>query len=176
MVARDRTQERRIIVPHTDDGDNDRAAGGGRDREGQRIVVGVDGSDTSVAALEWAVDLAARIGASVEAVTTWQWPTGIGPVIPFPAEYDPAGDARTILESIVRTVADRYPSTTVGSRIVEGHAAEVLVVASEHADLLVVGSRGHGTFSGMLLGSVSQHCATHARSPVVIYRVRPETV
>jgi nucleotide-binding universal stress UspA family protein len=146
----------------------------GEDR--QKIVVGVDGSDTSVAALAWATDLASRIGASVEAVTTWQWPTGIGPVIPFPPEYDPAGDARTLLESVVRPVAERYPSTTIRSRIVEGHAAEALVEASRHADLLVVGSRGHGAFSGMLLGSVSQHCATHAASPVLIYRDKPDPV
>jgi nucleotide-binding universal stress UspA family protein len=142
--------------------------------DSQRIVVGVDGSDASAAALEWAADLASRIGASVEAVTTWQWPTGLGPDIPFPTGYDPAGDARGMLEAIVEPVAGRYPSTAVGTRIVEGHAAEALVEASRHADLLVVGSRGHGAFSGMLLGSVSQHCATHAASPVVIYRDRPD--
>ena len=64
--------------------------------DSQRIVVGVDGSDASAAALEWAADLASRIGASVEAVTTWQWPTGLGPDIPFPTGYDPAGDARGV--------------------------------------------------------------------------------
>lgn len=156
-------------MPQTDDGVAHRGDG-----DVQRIVVGVDGSDTSVAALEWAADLASRIGASIEAVTTWQWPTGIGPVIPFPEGYDPAGDARTMLESIVQPVADGHPSVTVRNRIVEGHPAEALVEASRHADVLVVGSRGHGAFSGMLLGSVSQHCATHAASPVVIYRDRPE--
>ena len=152
------------------------ADGGTRDGPGpvRKVAVGVDGSDTSVAALGWAVDLASRIDASVEAVTTWQWPTGIGPVIPFPEGYDPAGDARTMLETIVGPVADRYPSTSITSRVVEGHAAEALVEASRHADLLVVGSRGHGAFSGMLLGSVSQHCATHAASPVVIYRDPPD--
>lgn len=115
-----------------------------------------------------------RIGANIEAVTTWQWPTGIGPVIPFPEGYDPAGDARTMLESLVQPVADAHPSVAVRNRIVEGHPAEALVEASRHADLLVVGSRGHGAFSGMLLGSVSQHCASHAASPVVIYRDRPD--
>jgi nucleotide-binding universal stress UspA family protein len=141
-------------------------------REVRRIVVGVDGSDTSVAALGWATDLASRIGASIEAVTTWQWPTGIGPVIPFPEGYDPAGDAKTMLDAIVGPVADRYGSTEVTGRIVEGHPAEALVEASRHADVLVVGSRGHGEFSGMLLGSVGQHCATHADCPVTIYRDR----
>jgi nucleotide-binding universal stress UspA family protein len=79
-----------------------------------------------------------------------------------------------MLESIVQPVADSHRSVTLENRIVEGHPAEALVEASRHADLLVVGSRGHGAFSGMLLGSVSQHCATHAASPVVIYRDRPD--
>jgi nucleotide-binding universal stress UspA family protein len=138
------------------------------------IVVGVDGSDASVSALSWACDRASRTGAAVEAVTAWQWPLSLGPAPPFPAEYDPATDARTMLEAIVGPVADHHPSVPVRSRIVEGHAAEALVEASRHADLLVVGSRGHGAFSGMLLGSVSQHCASHALCPVVIYRDRPD--
>lgn len=157
-------------MPQSDNGD----AHSSDDGDVHRIVVGVDGSDTSVSALQWAAGLASRIGASIEAVTSWQWPTGIGPVIPFPEGYDPAGDARTMLESIVQPVADSHRSVTLENRIVEGHPAEALVEASRHADLLVVGSRGHGAFSGMLLGSVSQHCATHAASPVVIYRDRPD--
>ena len=134
------------------------------------IVVGVDGSDTSIAALSWAAELAAATGAAVEAVTTWEWPMSLGPSLPLPAEYDPAGDARTLLQDIARAEADRHPSVPITTRVVEGHPAEALVEASRHADLLVVGSRGHGAFSGMLLGSVSQHCAAHAESPVVIYR------
>jgi nucleotide-binding universal stress UspA family protein len=139
------------------------------------IVVGVDGSDSSIAALGWACDLASRIGSAVEAVTTWQWPMSLGPAIPFPADFDPAGDAQTMLGAIVQPEADRFPSLDLQMRIVEGHAAEALVEASRHADLLVVGSRGHGAFSGMLIGSVSQHCAAHAVCPVVIYRDRHVT-
>lgn len=134
------------------------------------IVVGVDGSDGSVGALSWACDLAARTGASVEAITTWQWPMSLGPAMPIPTDYDPGGDARTMLEAIVRPEADRHPSLAIRARIIEGHPAEALVEASRNADLLVVGSRGHGAFSGMLLGSVSQHCAAHAASPVLIWR------
>jgi len=134
------------------------------------IVVGVDGSDGSVGALSWACNVAARTDASVEAVTTWQWPMSLGPAVPIPTGYDPAGDAQTLLESIVRPEADRHPSLTIGIRVVEGHPAEVLVQASRHAGLLVVGSRGHGAFAGMLLGSVSQHCAAHAACPVLIWR------
>ncbi len=74
------------------------------------IVVGVDGSDSSIAALRWACDLAFRIGSPVEAVTTWQWPMSLGPAIPFPADFDPAGDAQTMLEAIVQPEADRFPS------------------------------------------------------------------
>jgi nucleotide-binding universal stress UspA family protein len=77
-----------------------------------------------------------------------------------------------VLAGIVGPEAERFPSLTIRARTVEGHAAEVLVEASRHADLLVVGSRGHGAFSGMLIGSVSQHCAAHADSPVVVYRDR----
>ncbi len=138
------------------------------------IVVGVDGSDASLAALSWACRLAAATGATVEAVTTWQWPVGLGSALSLPTEYDPAGDAGAMLEGIVQTAADSHPSVALRARVVEGHAAEALVEASRHTDLLVVGGRGHGAFAGMLLGSVSQHCASHALCPVVIYRDPPE--
>jgi nucleotide-binding universal stress UspA family protein len=137
------------------------------------IVVGMDGSDTSVSALRWACDVASRSGAAVEAVITWQWPTGLGPAMAFPAGYDPEGDARTMLDEDLGPMAASHPAVVIGSRVIEGRAAEVLVEASRTAELLVVGSRGHGAFAGMLLGSVSQHCASHALCPVVIYRDRP---
>ncbi len=151
------------------------AKGGGEGHlSGGRILVGVDGSDASASALAWAADLASRIDASIEAVTTWQWPTGLGPSIAFPLDYDPAGDARDMLDSIATPVSERYPSVIITTLVVEGHPAEALVEGSRHASLLVVGSRGHGAFSGLLLGSVSQHCATHAVCPVLIYRDPPD--
>lgn len=133
-------------------------------------AVGVDGSDTSIAALRWACDEASRTGARIDAVITWQWPVGFGSAVPIPSDYDPAGDARRLLEDIVSVVAIEFPSVTITVRAVEGHAGEVLVEASRHADLLVVGCRGHREITGLLLGSVSQHCATHAASPVLIFR------
>lgn len=133
-------------------------------------VVGVDGSDTSVAALRWALAQAARSGARVEAVIAWQWPTGFGNAIPTAAGYDPAADARSLLGEVVAGLSTEFPSVNVSVRAVEGHPGEVLVEASRHADLLVVGCRGHGELAGMVLGSVSQHCATHAHSPVVVFR------
>jgi nucleotide-binding universal stress UspA family protein len=154
-------QERRAIVPDSDDG------------PARTIVVGVDGSDGSVGALSWACDRAPDAGASVEAITTWGWPMSLGPAVPVPTGYDPAGDAQAMLDSIVQAEADRHPSLTIRTRVVEGHPAETLVEASRRADLLVVGSRGHGGFAGLLLGSVSQHCAAHAQSPVLIWRPKP---
>ncbi len=141
-----------------------------RNGTGGRIVVGVDGSDTSIEALGWACHQAELTGSPVEAVTTWQWPVGLGASGPFPTGYDPEGDARTLLGDIIEPVAAAHPSVTMTTLVVEGHPAEALVEASRHAGLLVVGSRGHGSFTGMLLGSVSQHCAAHAATPVVIYR------
>jgi nucleotide-binding universal stress UspA family protein len=155
-------QERRASVPDSDDG------------PARTIVVGVDGSDGSVGALSWACDRAEGTGASVEAVTTWQWPMSLGPAVPIPTGYDPARDAQTMLETIVQPEADRHPSLTIRARVIEGHPAEALVEASRSADLVVVGSRGHGGFAGMLLGSVSQHCAAHAASPVLIWRPRTD--
>jgi nucleotide-binding universal stress UspA family protein len=132
--------------------------------------VGIDGSPTSVAALQWAVRQAELTGTSLEAVTTWEWPTNYGWAFPFPTEYDPAEDARRMLTRIVEPIRSGHPDVPVDVTVVEGHPAPVLVEASRGADLLVVGSRGHGEFAGMLLGSVSEHCATNAHCPVLILR------
>lgn len=133
-------------------------------------VVGVDGSDTSIAALRWACRQAERTGARVEAMIAWQWPIGFGAAIPVASGYDPGGDARTLLDQVLSEVSGEFPSVPLAGRAVEGHPSEVLVEASRHADLLVVGSRGRGEVAGLLLGSVSQYCATHATSPVVVFR------
>ena len=139
-------------------------------REHPTTVVGVDGSDTSIAALRWACDEGSCTGARIEALIAWQWPVGFGTALPIASGYDPAGDARTLLEGIVSGLADEFPSVKLVVRAVEGHPGEVLVEASRHADLVVVGCRGHGELTGMLLGSVSQHCTTHAASPVLVFR------
>jgi len=134
------------------------------------IVVGVDGSDSSADALRWAYRQAVLTGSVIDAVSAWQWPMSMGTAIPIPTDYDPAADAAQVLDTVVEPLAAEFASVTLRPVVVEGHAAEVLVEASRHADLLVVGSRGHGELSGMLIGSVSQHCAAHAASPVLIYR------
>lgn len=135
-----------------------------------RIVVGVDGSPASLEALAWAATQAELTGSTLEAVTTWEWPTGYGWTLPLPEDFDPAGDAGRVLDKALAPVHQEHPPVDVVRRVEEGHPAEVLVEGSDGAQLLVVGSRGHGAFAGMLLGSVSAYCVAHARCPVLVYR------
>lgn len=136
----------------------------------QRIVVGVDGSRSSVAALEWALGQAERTGSSLEVIMSWEWPTNYGWAYPLPPEYDPKVDAEKILSDVLAPCLLAHADVPVQMTVVEGHPAPVLVEASKSADLLVVGSRGHGEFAGMLLGSVSEHCTTNAHCPVLVLR------
>lgn len=133
------------------------------------IVVGVDGSDSSKDALRWAAKQARLTGAAVHAIATWDFPTGYG-WGPYISDLDLAGEARKGLDRTVEQALSDMPDVPVVARVEQGHAAGVLVAASRDADLLVVGSRGRGAFSGMLLGSVSQHCAQNAACPVLIMR------
>jgi nucleotide-binding universal stress UspA family protein len=138
--------------------------------EKKRIVVGVDGSPSSTKALHWAVRQAKLTGAEVEAVTVWSYPSGYGMAPVGDEMVDFEGNAGKILAEALAGVSSIAPGVTIKSSVVEGHAADVLVRAAKGADLLVVGSRGHGGFAGMLLGSVSQHCAQHASCPVLVIR------
>ena len=139
----------------------------------RRIVVGVDGSTGSATALRWAIRQAERTGATVEAVSTWQNPAMSGYAIGWaPMAYD--GDSlatiaeKTLTETVADVTAQHTTSVDIVTHVVQGHPAEILLHAANGADLLVVGSRGHGTFAGILLGSVSQHCVQHAPCPVVV--------
>ncbi|MEU8511060.1 universal stress protein [Kitasatospora sp. NPDC048722] len=136
----------------------------------RRIVVGVDGSPASVDALRWAVRQARMQEAVVEALTVWQHPVATGWTVPVTAYEQLPGIARKILDDSVReAVVDGGP-VEVLTRVQEGGAAQCLLDAARGAELLVVGSRGHGGFTGALLGSVSQHCVQHAPCPVVVIR------
>jgi nucleotide-binding universal stress UspA family protein len=98
--------------------------------------------------------------------TTYGW-------IPNVADFDWAGNARTTLEQAIKGALDDDRAALVRRHVVEGPAPRVLLHAAEDADLLVVGSRGHGEFAGMLLGSVAQHVVTHAWCPVLVVRTAP---
>jgi nucleotide-binding universal stress UspA family protein len=134
------------------------------------VVVGFDGSEAATSAVDWAAGQAERTGGRLELVSAWEYPTSWGNVIPLPSDFDPAADAQAMLDPVVERLAAEHPGLHVHTHVVEGRAAEVLVEASRHAALLVVASRGHGSFTGLVLGSVSQRCVTHAACPVVVHR------
>jgi len=138
-----------------------------------RIVVGVDGSPSSRAALAWAVDQAALTGASVEAVIAWHYPVMFGsvPFGPGPLENGDFGEwAANALSDAIKETADPDGPVKISATVREGNPAQALLDAADGADLLVVGSRGHGGFAEALLGSVSEACVHHAQCPVVIVR------
>lgn len=135
-----------------------------------RIVVGMDGSASSKEALVWAVDEAERRGDVIEVVLVWDnpyrdmWLPSIAP------GQNPLAHFRVALDRTVSAVLGEHPVVKVETAVVEGHAAQVLVDRARGADLLVVGSRGHGAFSAAFLGSVSFNCAAHSPCPVVVVR------
>jgi nucleotide-binding universal stress UspA family protein len=136
----------------------------------RRIVVGVDGSKSSVDGLAWAAQQAEFTGAVLEVITTWEWPTSYGFGVIIPEGWNPSDDAQKVLDTALGPVSQAHPELTIRPRIIEGRPAPVLVAASQGADLLVLGCRGHGEFAGMLLGSVSEHCVTNAHCPVLVLR------
>jgi nucleotide-binding universal stress UspA family protein len=134
-----------------------------------RIVVGVDGSESSTQALRWAVRQARLTGAVVEAVICWLHPTVFGRA-PISVDRELGHIAEKALAQAVSTAAADGPPAQIKECVVLGNAAEVLVEHASGADLLVVGSHGYGGFVGALLGSVGQHCVQHASCPVVVVR------
>ncbi len=141
-----------------------------QDRDDRRIVVGVDGSPSSMAALRWAILHAELNGCAVEAVTAWRLPSSFGFTAAMDRAADFEGDARKILADALNEVSSVESDVIIRSSVVAGHPAEMLVRAARGADMLVVGSRGHGGFAGALLGSVSQYCVHHAPCPILVIR------
>ena len=138
-----------------------------------RIVAGVDGFESSKAALRWAIHQAKLTGAVVEAVTAWQVPPGSG-LVPVADMPDYQDDARIVLTEAIAEMCTTDTEVEVLPRVVQGRAGPVLVAAAEGADLLVVGCQGHGGLAEALLGSVGQYCVRHAPCPVVIMRGKHE--
>ena len=136
----------------------------------EHILVGIDGSPASINALRWAAAYASLAGGTVEVVVVWDWYRSPGWYTPILAGLNPEGDAQHVLENALVELKPDWPHLSVTSRVVEGRPSPILAEASRDASMLVVGSRGHGEFTGMLLGSVGEYCATHAHCPVLIYR------
>jgi len=139
------------------------------DQSRSRIVVGVDGSEPSKQALRWAQRLAAGAGATLEAVIGWQYPvmTGWGPGA-MPLDYDLAQTMEKVLTDTVDAIFGAARPARLKLTVAEGHPASVLLERSAGALMLVVGSRGHGGFVGLLLGSISANVAEHADCPVLV--------
>jgi nucleotide-binding universal stress UspA family protein len=143
------------------------------------IVVGVDHSEGATETLRFAFEEARLRQAPLCAVHAWQFgyigASGIEGSVPVlgaeRGEHRRAAEAA--LDAAIRKAIPDGGDVEVQCRVLEGAAAAVLVEESRDADLLVVGSRGHGGFAQLLLGSVSQQCAHHAECPVVIVRPRP---
>ena len=141
----------------------------------KNIVVGVDGSASSRDALRWAYDEAAHHGAAITALSCWHPPAlpmtpPYGSVPPEGYVDQPKQNALDLLKQFVADLDVREPAVDVRTAVEEGNPAEVLIERSKETDLVVVGSRGHGGFKGMLLGSVSQHLVAHSECPVVVVR------
>ena len=137
------------------------------------IVVGVDGSPGSQIALSWAAAEAADHGADLVVLNVWEHtlppPTGS---VSVSERYVPDPSQRTAddLLEVIKEVLGEDPPVLVQPQIKQGHPARVLIEQSADADLLVVGTRGHGGFRGLVLGSVSQHVAAYAKCPVAVVR------
>jgi len=149
------------------------------------IVVGVDGSPGSDAALRWALAEARLRGAPLRAVHVFQSPripvvgAGLGTAggLPDPGVLAEESDelrqaveteAGNLIEEALRRAGGSLEGLEIERSAVEGAPAQALIASAQNADLLVLGSRGRGGFLGLLLGSVSQQCAQHPPCPVVI--------
>jgi nucleotide-binding universal stress UspA family protein len=131
-----------------------------------KIVVGIDGSDRARAALQWAIDEAALRGATVEAVHAWSQPLNVSTplgFVPIDLGNEDFADDMAAVNAMVDSV-----DPNVEVHYVVGSASAAILAEAKDADLVVVGSRGHGGFAGLLLGSVSQQVVHHATVPVVV--------
>ncbi|HEU5420477.1 MAG TPA: universal stress protein [Streptosporangiaceae bacterium] len=141
---------------------------------GQLVVVGVDGSAESVAALRWAGQYGAASGATVRAVRAWHYPAAAGPApigrAPHAVTEEVEEERMAELREAIAAAYPDGPPDSVQAKVVYGRSAEALLEQAGEADLLVVGHKGRGAFTGMLLGSVTMHCVTHAPCPVTVVR------
>jgi nucleotide-binding universal stress UspA family protein len=139
----------------------------------RRIVVGVDGSEPSIRALQWAARQAKWSDATLEVVTAWTFPEHPAPLgleihVPWPDEL--IAQARVKLDEVIGAALPDMDPQGIHASVIRGSALRVLLDAARDAELLVVGSRGRGAMAELLLGSVSEHCVRHAGCPVVVVR------
>jgi nucleotide-binding universal stress UspA family protein len=135
------------------------------------VVVGVDAGEASAPAVRFAFELAHRSGQPLTAVHAWHEAGTGGPMAGHPPQLeDRARQQRLLLRQATSQCREEFPDVEVSETVATGHPARLLAAASEHAATVVVGSRGRGAFTGMLLGSTSQALLHHAHCPVVVVR------
>jgi nucleotide-binding universal stress UspA family protein len=135
------------------------------------VVVGVDGSELSEAAVEYALRAAADVHEPLVAVHTWSDPAQLGPGVMLPVVYDPQlveQEERLVLAESMAGWAEKFPDVPIEPTVVRGHPVHSLVQAARTARLLVVGSRGRGSVRSLVLGSVSHGVLHHASGPVAV--------
>lgn len=132
----------------------------------QHIIVGVDGSPGGERALRWAVREASHHPATIEAITAFMFDAMDGSILRYRRAQRDA--AQQMLATQVNAVLAGYPGVTVTTRLAYGSASEVLVDAAAKADLLVIGSHGHGRLFHALLGSIAEDCVRRATCAVVV--------
>ena len=131
------------------------------------IVVGVDASPSSVAALRKSQELATALGAALEVVTVWHFPMTFDGTNAAEV-WSPESEAQEVLAASIGTAFPDGRPKDLTETIIPGPTAGALIEKSKAAQMLVLGSRGRGGFVGLLLGSVSAVCAQHAHCPVLI--------
>ncbi len=143
------------------------------------VVVGVDGSPSSAAALAYAARLARALDLPLRVVGVWHYRAsgfGVPPIglVPVLLDEEPRRAVQAAVDELVETTFSGEVPEGTETVIVEGNPADVLIAESGRAEMLVVGSRGHGGFAGLLLGSVSSQCAEHGTCPVLVVHPAPE--
>lgn len=131
------------------------------------FVVGVDGSEASVEALRQAQRLAAPVGAKILATAYWDDPQVYAGYVAMGIDRFEDRVMVVLNDALQQAFGDDIPPNVI-PRVVRGHPRDSLIDASRHADMIVVGRRGHGGFGGLLLGSVSSACVAHAHCPVLV--------
>lgn len=139
------------------------------------VLVGVDGSEPSLSALRWGAFMASATGGTLMVANVWQTTSAVGLVGLVgdgwgspPSAWDPDAVSRQTLDEALNAVFGDEPPAGIDARVLQGNTAKVLIELSADARMLVVGSRGHGGFAGLLLGSVSAACTEHATCPVLV--------
>ena len=133
-----------------------------------RIVVGIDGSAGSGRALRWAARDARIRGGTVQAILTYEWPITEAALVTRPGPQAQRKIAEDVANTVVGEVNRAYPEVPIAVEVLRGNAVRTLASAAQHADVLVVGSHGHGHLRHAVLGSVSEGCIQLAPCPVVV--------